>query len=497
MPYVCAERLGFSYSDRVRVLDDVDLRLSPGWYGLVAANGLGKTTLARLIAGELRPTAGRIWLEPENATVVLCRQEVDQLAPELVRFARDDSREACRQRGLLALDRGAIDRWNTLSPGERKRWQLAAALAACPDVLIVDEPTNHLDAHARDYLIHALQHFRGIGIAVSHDRELLATLTSSTLRIHAGTLESYPVSYAQAKELWETEADCKQEHRERLLQKKQRIEQRIDATNRDKVAVHKSRSARSRMKNIHDHDGSSFARTGRAAMAEANISRRLRVMAADLARASERLPDFAVDKTVSRSLFLGYDPAPMPRLLAIDGEDLYAGRQLVLRDVRAVLNRNARVHLRGENGAGKSTLLMALLARAPAPERLLYLPQELRPDEVRMVESTARSLGRDERGRILSLLATLGVDPERVLGSASLSPGEARKLKLALGLAMHAFALILDEPTNHLDLPAIERVEQALAAFPGAILLVCHDQQFAGNCTNTVWEIRDYQLWTS
>jgi ATPase subunit of ABC transporter with duplicated ATPase domains len=90
---------------------------------------------------------------------------------------------------------------------------------------------------------------------------------------------------------------------------------------------------------------------------------------------------------------------------------------------------------------------------------------------------------------VLSLVAALGSDPARLLASADPSPGEARKLCLALGLGRHAWALALDEPTNHLDLPTVERLEEALAAFPGAILLVTHDPAFAARCTVSRWKV--------
>ena len=95
-----------------------------------------------------------------------------------------------RARGGCSASSGwiptALERWSTLSPGERKRWQIGAALAREPDVLLLDEPTNHLDAEAREWLVSALRRFRGVGVLVSHDRELLEALTTSTLRVHAG-----------------------------------------------------------------------------------------------------------------------------------------------------------------------------------------------------------------------------------------------------------------------------------------------------------------------
>jgi ATPase subunit of ABC transporter with duplicated ATPase domains len=90
---------------------------------------------------------------------------------------------------------------------------------------------------------------------------------------------------------------------------------------------------------------------------------------------------------------------------------------------------------------------------------------------------------------VLQLLAALGVAPARLLASRRPSPGEARKLQLALGLGLEAWVLVLDEPTNHLDLPSIERLEAALAAWPGALLLVSHDEAFADRLTGAAWHV--------
>ena len=94
-----------------------------------------------------------------------------------------------------------------------------------------------------------------------------------------------------------------------------------------------------------------------------------------------------------------------------------------------------------------------------------------------------------ERGEVLAIVGSLGTDPERVLATELPSPGEARKLSLALGLARQVWCLVLDEPTNHLDLPSVERMEVALTGFPGAVVLVTHDDRLAAAVTNTEWHI--------
>jgi len=170
MSCVRLERVSFAHRDAVPILEQVELHLAEGWTGLVGENGCGKTTLLRLIAGELALDSGRIRLEPDGARVVHCPQGIDVAGSEVEALGARDDGEGRRLRGLLALDVEGLARWTTLSPGERKRWQVGAALAREPDVLLLDEPTNHVDAEARALLLGALRRFRGVGVLVSHDR---------------------------------------------------------------------------------------------------------------------------------------------------------------------------------------------------------------------------------------------------------------------------------------------------------------------------------------
>ena len=492
MPCVSAESLGFSYSDRVQLLDGLNFRLTDRWYGLVGANGSGKTTLANLIVGELVPTTGRILLEPKDAVVAVCRQEQKGISAAIFAFSRSDRNEDFRVRGQFGLNPNDIDRFETLSPGERKRWQLATALSASPDVLIVDEPTNHLDEVAKIRLFELLKGFRGVGIIISHDRVLLDELTVSTLRLHDTTISQYPKNYSGARVLWTVEAEQRERFRQVLCKRQDALVERIFQAKRGKEAASKQRSAGARMKNIHDHDGSSFARTERAANGEARISRQIGLVEAELRRVREKIPEFVEDKTMGRSIFVDYVLAPTPKICALTGESIRVGSRTILHHVHVALDRDARVHLKGPNGSGKTKLIEAILSRVNAAhDRILYLPQEFKSETSLTLKHNILNLERATRGRTLSILAALGVEPSRVLDSVNYSPGEARKIYLALGLGAHAWALVLDEPTNHMDLPSIERLEKALAAFPGAILLVSHDKVFAQACTDKVWSIEN------
>ena len=391
MPAIRFRDVQLGYEGREPVLDRVDLHFAPGWTGVVGPNGAGKTTLVRAAIGELAPSSGSIAIDPAMAVTHLCEQRVDEPSASIVSLSGATDRTGMRWMRRLGLDPFQVDRWQTLSAGERKRWQLAAALAAEPDVLALDEPTNHLDGDARAVVLDALRRFRGIGLVVSHDRELLDELTTQTVRVDARTAELHDASYSRAREQWE---------------------------------------------------------------------------------ADERVP------------------CPRRWIATLDGVDLRAGRKLVARDVRVAVARDSRIHVDGRNGAGKSTLLAALVRAASVPpERTLYVPQELGASEGLAIAREIAALAPDVKGRVGQLVAALGLEPSRALASGMPSPGEARKLAIALGLARRVWWVVLDEPTNHLDLPSIERLEAALADYPGALVLASHDVRFAEAVTRERWHM--------
>jgi len=492
MPSLRVRGLSFGHTDRVLLFSQVDFHLSPGWTGLVGSNGAGKTTLLRLLSGEIEPDEGQIRHEPSGAKVVLCPQLVEIADGAIEIFAHSDSGLAMRLRGELRLDSSMLTRWETLSPGERKRWQIGSALFEEPDVLLLDEPTNHLDAEARELLIGALVRFNGIGLVVSHDRDLLEALTTQTLRIHLGQTRLWPGSYEQARAEWEREEGAIISQREKLKNEEKKQKRKLDRARREQEKASANKSARRRMKDLNDSDARSIGAANKADWAQASFGKKVSAYRHKEEAAAKALDEVHVEKTLGRSVFVNWQRPPTRILAALDADEVRAGNEAILFDVRLTLGREARIRVRGPNGAGKSTLIRALLADLRVPsDRVLYVPQELTLDESTATLRAIQSLTKDERGRVLSIVAALGVEPDRLLASSTPSPGEARKAKIALGLGRHAWALVLDEPTNHLDLPSIERLEAALESYPGALVLVTHDSAFGERCTTTTWTVGD------
>jgi len=482
--------VSFAHADAVPLLTDVTRILELGWSGLVGANGAGKTTLLRILCGDLMPDSGSVRTVPAGLRVQLCPQAVEALTDDVVMFAETCDGRAARLRGLLALAGADLTRWATLSPGERKRWQIGSALAADPGMLLLDEPTNHLDAAARDLLIDALRLFDGIGVVVSHDRALLNALTGSTLRLEHGVLRERTGSYDAARHAWESEARRQRDSRDAIRQRATQLERRLaDRRERRDQAASRMRAS-TQKKGRHDSDTRLQLRQTRSRSAEAALSREITRVGHALARVHAEAASCPVERTVGHDVPFHHARASVAELLRIDTPALSVGGRVLVRDVHLVLGRADRVRLFGPNGAGKTCLLRAALADSRVPrDRLLYLPQELDARDTQTLLATLRTLGTAERGHALALLAGLGVEPSHVLASACVSPGEARKLFLALGLAREVWGVVLDEPTNHLDLPSIERLEETLGAYPGAILLVTHDDHLARRVTSTRWAI--------
>ena len=185
------------------ILNNVSITFPTGWTGLLGDNGCGKSTLVNIAAGIIKPDAGAV---TQGLVCALCPQDAAAPPENLSDFALDYGTEARRLRTAFNLEDDMPWRFDELSFGERKKLQIACALWRRPDVLILDEPTNHLDGDARQALEQTLAGFRGIGIVVSHDRELLDALVDRCVSFEpGGRLVERPGGYTAAHQQAELE----------------------------------------------------------------------------------------------------------------------------------------------------------------------------------------------------------------------------------------------------------------------------------------------------
>lgn len=209
-----------------------------------------------------------------------------------------------------------------------------------------------------------------------------------------------------------------------------------------------------------------------------------------LKRAEQRLDSSRVDKVLGGGILLSGAPARRETVARTAPAEIEFSDTRTLALPELFVGREDRIALTGPNGAGKTTLLRHLVRGALLPPTgVLELPQEIGPTASLDVHRDLLALSSAERGEALALVARLGSDPERILAGDSLSPGEVRKLLIAMGVSRHPQLIVLDEPTNHLDIIATEALEDALADYHAALVFVSHDQRFTARLARTRWRL--------
>lgn len=499
--------------DGTCLIDNVDLAFGSKRTGVVGRNGTGKTTLLRLIAGEVVPVSGTITRSgsigflrqnPEQTTdetladlfgmqdqlSVLARAEAGAATADDLMNA-DWTLEARLQNALtdVGLDPLPMDvPIGALSGGQRTRAGLAALMFAAPNVLVLDEPTNHLDRAGRFQVIEAIRAWKGCVVVASHDRALLDTMDAIVELTTLG-VRTYSVNYSAYRDIKTAELASAQSE----LARAERTVAQTDA--RARLAAERKAKSDRRGRKLRASGGQSKilldAAKERSEGSDGSGARLRALRSVDakadldtVREAVEILQPLAMD--IPKSGLVRDREVLLVEKLTFGYED---GRS-VFQDVSLAIRGPERIAVTGSNGSGKSTFLACITGDLKAwdGQVALHVPtarldQDMGmfdPDET-VSEAFARldpEVCENERRAVLARFLFRGDDALQKVGT--LSGGQRLRAGLAciLDHSRPKQLLILDEPSNHLDIESVEILEYALNAYDGAILVVSHDETF-------------------
>ncbi len=512
---ITLDNVTFSYGGNL-IFKDVSFALNEGERaGLIGANGEGKTTLIKLILGELEADFGEIirknglkigYLEQNGGyssgnTVyaemleifkeeLSAVEKLSTLSAELANAGNEreynvlSAKIESLNKFLSARDcfdvdvkiktvlngmgfNGMYERIiDTMSGGEKTRLKLARLLLETPDLLILDEPTNHLDIATLFWLEEYLQTFKGAIFVVSHDRYFLDRTVGRILEIENKRLTSFTGNYSKYKILKADLVERLQKDYEAQQEERAKLQDYVD---RNIVRATTAKSAQSRVKQL---------------------------------ERMEILEKPYIPPKPPRFKF-GYDTKPYEQVLDIEGLNLKIGERTLFSDGRLSVRRGEKLALIGENGTGKSTLLKEIIKGSNPTIKLgrfvkiAFYDQEginLNGENTVLSELWERHVGYTQT-EARSALARCGLFAEDIDKQVKfLSGGERAKLALCILECERGNVLLLDEPTNHLDLPAREALETSLKEFDGTLIFVSHDRYFLSALAGAIAEIEDGRL---
>ena len=486
------------------LLENTSCQITDGQkVGIVGKNGCGKSTLFKLLKGEIETDTGRV-LVPQNKKLAYAEQEIPDLDMNILNFvlSRDKELMYWRQKSTQAPTEdlaNILDHLTLLqsdsaearvasilhglgftnsdlnlpvkhfSGGWRMRLALAGALFQKSDILLLDEPTNHLDLEAVLWLETFLQKYDGLLLIISHDQNLLNTLCSHILHFEGKKLVLYRGNLATFQMTFQQKQQNVVHLNERLKVKKEKLESYI---NRFRYKATKAKQAQSRLKLL------------------------------------EKLKQTEVETIVLEAQDVFHFPEvhvmPAPCIKLENVAVGYEPDKPILSRLNLQIGNNDRIALLGKNGNGKSTLAK-LLAGVLAPEKgAIIQSQKLRigyfnqhqneelPSDKTPCDYIKPFLMDLKEDKIRSYLASFGLVGEQPLTLIkNLSGGEKARLLLAKICLTKPQILILDEPTNHLDLQGRTALADALNAFNGTVILITHDFQILESVCDTLWLVQD------
>jgi ATPase subunit of ABC transporter with duplicated ATPase domains len=466
---------------------ELTVQFPRAWTGIVGPNGAGKTTLLKVAVGELAAQNGTV---ARDGLALYVAQRTDEPPEMFEDFIWAPDAKLLKSR--LRIGDDWTERWETLSHGERKRAQIAVALWREPAVLALDEPSNHIDADARELLVRALIDFGGIGLLVSHDRALLDELCTHCLLLDPPDAVLRPGGVTEALAEQGKEETSARNANEALRSTESRL--KAEAQRRRVIADQKTAAARgSKQKKIpaHDHDGRAMRNLAKVSGKDAYAGKMVAQMNQRAGKLSAQRAELSVKKRYETGIWVdGASYIPRDFLLRLPAGSIPLGGERRLHFLDLEIGGTSRIALTGANGLGKSTLLRHVLGHLQlSADKLVSVPQEISAEDSRALLEEIKRLPNDERGRVMTTISRLGSRPARLLESALPSPGEVRKLLLAIGIVRGPHLIVMDEPTNHMDLPGILCLEEALADCPCALVLVSHDEAFLEKITQTEWHL--------
>ena len=490
---------------------DVDIKFTPGnCYGLIGANGTGKSTFIKVLSGEIEPTKGDVCITPGERLAVLKQdhyafdeftvlqtvimgharlyaimEEKDAL------YAKPDFSDADGERASeLECDFAELEGWDAeseaarlltglgittdlheklmseLSGNEKVRVLLAQALFGKPDILLLDEPTNHLDIEAITWLEDFLFDFPNTVIVVSHDRHFLNTVCTHIADIDFENIRLYVGNY----DFWlESSQLALQLLKDQNKRKEDKAKELMEFIARFSANASKSKQATSRKKQLE----------------KLNID--------DIRPSSRRYPfvNFKPDREVGNEL------------LFINNISMTVEDRKVLNDITFTVNKGDKIAFVGEDGLAKTTLFKILMGELTADAgefkwgittSQAYFPKDntefFEGVDLSLVEWLRQFTTIQEESFVRGFLGRMLFSGEESLKEAKvISGGERVRCMLARMMLSGANVLLMDEPTNHLDLESITALNNGLMAYTGTLLFVSHDHQFVQTVANRIIEI--------